>query len=200
MSRQIPSQTLKRLGRYLVYLKSLPEEPSATVSATSIAAALGLGDIQVRKDLSLCVSAGSPKVGRNRVELIRNLEHFLGLSEPLRAIYIGDYPCNSWITRYNGTFFNILGSFRTVKPRRHFLSLSSVKKFCTEEEIQLCIVDVDPEHLEGVCNSLQDCNIRCIWNFSPAPMDTVGNAMICNDNLCATLSTLAYQIRNTQAN
>jgi NADH/NAD ratio-sensing transcriptional regulator Rex len=200
MTRPIPAQTIKRLGRYLTYLKSLPANSSDSVSATTMANALGLGEIQVRKDLSLCVSAGSPKVGRNRAELIRNLEIFLGLTQPMRTIYIGDYPCNSWITRYCGTFVDILGFFRTVTPRRGFAPLSRVGSFCRENSIQLCIVDVEPEHLIDVRDVLLDCEIPCIWNLSPAPIESIEDVLICNDGLCGTLSTLAYQIRSTQTN
>jgi NADH/NAD ratio-sensing transcriptional regulator Rex len=198
MPRPIPAQTIKRLGRYLSYLKSLPENAPDAVSATSIAEALGLGEVLVRKDLSLCVSAGCPKTGRNRTELIGDLEYFLGLTQPIRTIYIGDYPCNSWVTRYCGTFVDILGSFRTVKSRRGFAPLSRVESFCRENSIQLCIVDVEPEHLTDVRDVLLDCEIPCIWNLSPAPIEPMEDVLICNDGLCGTLSTLAYRIRNTQ--
>ena len=42
---------LERLPVYLNHLKSLPEQ-TTNVSATSIALALGLGHVQVRKDLA----------------------------------------------------------------------------------------------------------------------------------------------------
>jgi len=53
--KAISKQTLLRLPSYLSYLKSLPKQDGEYVSATMIASALGLNDVQVRKDLA-CVS------------------------------------------------------------------------------------------------------------------------------------------------
>ena len=42
-AKDISKSTLKRLPVYLSYLKSLPEEGPAHISATALAAALGMG-------------------------------------------------------------------------------------------------------------------------------------------------------------
>ena len=47
----VSKATLGRLPNYLEYLKSV-EGDMKTVSATSVAKALGLGEVQVRKDLA----------------------------------------------------------------------------------------------------------------------------------------------------
>lgn len=59
----ISKLTLQRLPTYLSYLKSLPAQGNDAVSAAAIAGALGLGEVQVRKDLAAVSSAGRPKVG-----------------------------------------------------------------------------------------------------------------------------------------
>jgi len=59
MEKNITSQTLSRLPVYFNYLVSLPEErKKGNISATAIAEALGLNDVQVRKDLA-SVSSGA---------------------------------------------------------------------------------------------------------------------------------------------
>ena len=50
-TKEISKSTLKRLPTYLTYLKSLPEDAMANISATALAAALGMGEVQVRKDI-----------------------------------------------------------------------------------------------------------------------------------------------------
>ena len=59
----ISKLTLQRLPTYLSYLKSLPAQGNDAVSAAAIAGALGLGEVQVRKDLAAVSSAGRPKRG-----------------------------------------------------------------------------------------------------------------------------------------
>ena len=64
----VSRQTIIRLPSYLNYLKNLTNDRYPNISATIIANALGLNDVQVRKDLSVVSSAGKPKVGYNREE------------------------------------------------------------------------------------------------------------------------------------
>ena len=44
---------------YLSYIQSLPEDAPKNISATTIAEALQLNDVQVRKDLASVSSSGS---------------------------------------------------------------------------------------------------------------------------------------------
>ena len=46
--KTISQSVLKRLPGYLAYLKNMPENSPAHISATSLANALGMGEVQVR--------------------------------------------------------------------------------------------------------------------------------------------------------
>ena len=52
---------------------------SPYISATALASALGMGEVQVRKDLAAVTSGGKPKVGYVVSELIEELEQFRGM-------------------------------------------------------------------------------------------------------------------------
>ena len=73
---KISERLLKRLPVYLEHLKSLPGE-DGNISATTIAAALGLGHVLVRKDLAIISGEGRRRTGRSRKQLIRDIEDFL---------------------------------------------------------------------------------------------------------------------------
>ena len=64
--KEISRATLGRLPIYLDYLKTLPGAVTH-ISATAIAKALHLGEVQVRKDLAIVSDGGRPKVGYQRV-------------------------------------------------------------------------------------------------------------------------------------
>ena len=68
------------IGRIPVYLRYLKNNYHSTenISATALARALGLGEVQVRKDLSAVSGAGRPKTGYNIGKLTQALEDFLG--------------------------------------------------------------------------------------------------------------------------
>ena len=74
--KPVSRKLLKRLPVYLNYLKSLSGE-DRNISATAIAAALGLGHVQVRKDLAKVAHEGRRRTGRSRDQLIRDIEGFL---------------------------------------------------------------------------------------------------------------------------
>ena len=61
-TRNVPKATLGRLPSYLKYLNEIKDE-CKTVSATTISKALGLGEVQVRKDLGTVSGEGKPKIG-----------------------------------------------------------------------------------------------------------------------------------------
>ena len=60
--KEIPRSVLKRLPGYLAYLKTIPEDSSPYISATALAHALGMGEVQVRKDLAMVSDGGRKSV------------------------------------------------------------------------------------------------------------------------------------------
>ena len=70
-------------------LKSIPDGEAVHISATALANALGMGEVQVRKDLAMVSSGGRPKVGYVRESLIDDIEQFLGYDNTTDAVLIG---------------------------------------------------------------------------------------------------------------
>ena len=62
---EISRSALGRIPLYISYIDSLSQEVE-TVSATKISRDLGLGEVQVRKDLAILCKNGRPKIGYNR--------------------------------------------------------------------------------------------------------------------------------------
>ena len=85
--KEISKSVLKRLPGYVTYLRSIPEGGSPYISATALANALGMGEVQVRKDLAMVSDGGRPKIGYLRESLIEDIEQFLGYDNT----YILDY-------------------------------------------------------------------------------------------------------------
>ena len=102
MEKEISRATLKRLPTYLSYLKALPSEASANISATALAAGLHMGEVQVRKDLALVSDGGRPKIGYNREHLIADIENFLGYGNSNDAVLIGAGKLGRALLGYGG--------------------------------------------------------------------------------------------------
>ena len=85
--KKVSKSVLKRLPGYLAYLKNMPENAPAHISATALANALGMGEVQVRKDLAMVSDGGRPKIGYLRETLIDDIEQFLGYDNTTDAVH-----------------------------------------------------------------------------------------------------------------
>ncbi|MBO5909575.1 MAG: redox-sensing transcriptional repressor Rex, partial [Clostridia bacterium] len=81
--------TLGRLPHYLQLLRELSPDDVPYISATLIAKKLSLGEVLVRKDLSVVSGAGKPKVGYKTVVLIKSIEAHLGQGDMTNAVLVG---------------------------------------------------------------------------------------------------------------
>ena len=112
--KEISKSVLKRLPVYLSYLKSLPKDSPANISATALANALGLGQEQVRKDLAMVSDGGRPKIGYLRESLMEDISQFLGYDNTTDAILVGAGKLGQALLGYNGFEaygLNILAAF-----------------------------------------------------------------------------------------
>jgi len=82
-------QLYNRLLSYLRFMKHLPVGSPDNISSTVIANALGVHDVQVRKDLAVVSNEGKPKIGHITKDLIAALERFLGHGNYTDAVLVG---------------------------------------------------------------------------------------------------------------
>jgi NADH/NAD ratio-sensing transcriptional regulator Rex len=75
-SVKVSDRLRRRMPVYLEHLKSLPGE-DGNISATTIANALGMGHVLVRKDLDKVSVEGRRRTGRSRKQLIQDIENFM---------------------------------------------------------------------------------------------------------------------------
>ena len=120
--KEISKAVLKRLPGYLTYLRSLPEGSAPYISATALAAALGMGEVQVRKDLAMVSDGGRPKIGYQRESLIEDIEQFLGYDNATDAVLIGAGKLGQALLGYKGFAeygLNILAAFDVAPKSDH---------------------------------------------------------------------------------
>ena len=86
---EMTKATLGRLPHYLQLLRELSPDDVPYISATVIAKKLSLGEVLVRKDLSVVSGAGKPKVGYKTVDLIKSIEAHLGQGDMTNAVLVG---------------------------------------------------------------------------------------------------------------
>ena len=98
---EISRATLGRIPQYLKYLKTV-FPATDNISATVLAKELGLGEVQVRKDLAAVSGAGRPKTGYRVDDLILSLERFLNDGEDCHVVIVGAGKLGRALLDYGG--------------------------------------------------------------------------------------------------
>ena len=196
----IPKATLGRLPQYLAYLRSLPEM-RRTISATAIAQALSLGDVQVRKDLAAVSGAGKPKIGYETDKLITDIESHLGYERLTNAVLVGAGKLGRALLDYDGfedfgvkivAGFDCNASLK--KGTKDILPISDIGAFCREHNVRLGIITVGQGSAQEVCDKLVESGIEAIWNFAPITLKVPNGVLLKQENLALSLAYLNNQI------
>ena len=204
MEKEISRATLKRLPTYLSYLKALPSEASANISATALAAGLHMGEVQVRKDLALVSDGGRPKIDYNREHLIADIENFLGYGNSNDAVLIGAGKLGRALLGYGGFAeygLNIVAAFDandtligTTNGGKPIMHLSRLGEVCQRYKIKIGIITVPAEYAQGVCDLLIENGILAIWNFAPKHLNVPDGILVQNENMAASLALLCKHL------
>ena len=202
--KKVSKSVLKRLPVYLAYLKNLPEDGPTHISATSLAGALGMGEVQVRKDLALVSSGGRPKIGYNRAALIADIEQFLGYGNTNDAVLIGAGKLGRALLGYSGFAeygLNIVAAFDendaiigTSKSGKPIMHLSRLGEVCRRDQIKIGIITVPAEYAQDVCDLLIENGILAIWNFAPKHLNVPDGILVQNENMAASLALLCKHL------
>lgn len=201
-SQQVSVNTLQRLPTYLNYLKSLDDD--GNISSTEIARALGLNDVQVRKDLSSVSFGGRPKVGYNIRGLILDLKEFLGYNAVNDAVMVGCGNLGRALMSYRGfreyglrivagfdVSDDIVGEEVSGKP---VLPLSGLPQYCRENGIRIGVITTPAQAAQKACDLLMEGGIKAVWNFAPAHITVGEGVLVQNENMACSLALLSKHL------
>lgn len=202
--KSVSVQTISRLPRYLNYLKGLPKGSISNISATMIAEALGLNDVQVRKDLSLVSDGGRPKIGYAIEELITDIEHFLGYDDTHSAVLVGVGNLGTALLSYGGfaeygldivAAFDVNESLVGCKVNgKQIFPLTKLIDLCKRMQIKIGIITVPNYEAQKVCDMLVESGVQAIWNFAPVHLNAPSEVLIQSENMACSLALLSKHL------
>ncbi len=203
-NKKISKTVLKRLPGYLAYLKNMPEGGSAHISATALANALGMGEVQVRKDLAMVSDGGRPKIGYNREKLIDDIEEFLGYDNTTDAVLVGAGKLGQALMGYKGFDaygLNILAAF-DIKPvaemteeGKPIYPMSRLESYCRKHKVLMAIITVPGDHAQEVADQLISCGIKAIWSFAPAHLEAPEHILVQYENMATSFAVLSMHLQ-----
>ena len=202
--KEVSKSVLKRLPVYLSYLKSLPEGSAIYISATALANALGMGEVQVRKDLAMVSDGGRPKIGYLRERLMEDISQFLGYDNTTDAILVGAGKLGQALLGYSGFEeygLNILAGFdihptiEKTEEGKPILPMSELENFCKMNKVLMGIITVPAQYAQQVCDQLIACGIKAVWTFAPVHLDVPENILVQNENMATSLALLSMHLQ-----
>lgn len=203
-TNKVSRALVARLPRYLDHLKSLPRTDNDYISSASVASALGLGQVMVRKDFAKVSDGGHPKTGYLRRKLIVDIENFLGYNNTTDAVLVGAGKLGQALLDYDGfrtCGMNVVAGFdvsRELFPTdggKSVYSTDELERFCVENGILMGIITVPAAHAQEVCDRLVACGIQAIWNFAPVHLNVPDHILVQNENLASSLTELRMHLR-----
>ncbi len=196
--------TFQRLPIYLNYLSTFDLTTQKNISATKIAKALCLGEVQVRKDLATLNCLGRPKTGYDIATLIKALKHTLGCNTLTDAVLVGVGKLGQALMGYGGFSefgLSIVAGFDTdqnkvgkVIQNKSVFHLSSLREFVEQHKVKIVILTVPAEYAQEIIEMIDGSCVKGIWNFSTAHIIPPKGVRIKTENIATSLALLAKQI------
>ena len=206
----LPRQTFQRLPAYYNYLRMLRSEGTESVSSTSIARDLRLGEVQVRKDLSWISKAGGrPRTGFSVAELIDRIEFQLGYNRMDEAVLVGAGNLGRALLSYSGfeeSGIKIVAAFDSDNHLvgqslfgKQVLPVAKLSDLCRRMHILIGIIAVPASQAQEVCDLLVTAGVAAIWNFAPIHLSVPNEVLVKNENLAAALAILSQDLSDRLA-
>ncbi len=192
---------LGRIPVYLKFIESLPQDVE-TVSATTIAKALGFGEVQVRKDLGAICGSGKPRIGYTVFDLKASLECLID-SRNGKTVIVGAGKLGRALLDYGGFSdygLDILAAFDTDVSQNNasgkpILPIDGLHDFCKENNVSIGVITVPAKAAQEVCDKLCQSGIKAIMSFAPCKLTAPEGVAIQYENMALSLAHLKTQIK-----
>lgn len=205
-NKKIPKSVIERIPLYMNYLDKLIEKDVQMTSSTIISQDLGLGEVQVRKDLNLISGNGKPKIGYYVKDLRQDLESLVRKKEYTNIVIIGAGKIGEALANYynyEDSKFKLLGIFDNdnhkigkVMDGVTIEHISNIKEFSKTHQVDIGIICVPPTNAQEVCDKLVDSNIKGILNFTNVVLNVDNNVCVRNVDIVSLLTKIAIEINN----
>jgi len=199
----IMKSTLGRLPSYYCDIEAREAAGEQYVSASAIAATLGINPVQVRKDLaSVSSEPGRPKLGFRVSTLLEDIKAYLGYDRYDEAVLVGVGALGRVLLQYGG-FANyglgiVAGFDREVTEDsiggKPLLPVSKLVSFLRRTHIKIGIVAVPATAAQEVADMLVAGGVKAIWNFAPTTLSLPERVLVKNENLAASLAVLSLEL------
>ena len=198
---KIPDETIRRLPVYLRGLLSLSEQGQQSVSSRNLADFLSVNPWQIRKDFSYFGGFGTPGVGYNIEELIKQVKKILKLDIVHKVALVGAGNLGSAVLAYPGFKiygFDIAAAFdidrEKIGRKINNVTIEDVSNLgaLKRRNIKLAIIAVPRDAAQQTADALVKAGVNGILNFSPCYIEVPKKVKVITLDIAMDLARLPY--------
>jgi redox-sensing transcriptional repressor len=184
----------------------MPDGVTGNISSAIIASALGMNDVQVRKDLAVVSNKGRPKLGYVTKDLVADLEHFLGYDSNSDAVLAGVGNLGKALLFYENFEkygLNIVAAF-DIEPglmgtkvgKVPVLDSADISLVCRRMNLRVGIITAPAHCAQMICDKMLMGGVLAIWNFAPVNLRVPADIVLRNEDMAASLAVITKQLEN----
>ena len=203
-SVNVSDVVLRRLPKYIHFLRNLKKNGQVYTSATQISNALSIHHTQVRKDLSLTGLRGTPKVGHKVNALLTALQDFLNWNNVTDAFLVGAGNVGKALLNYPGfekTGVKIVAAFdvdtdlvgKEINGIMVF-SMDKLSNLASRLHAHIGILCTPAGQAQETAEMMCKNEIIGIWNFTPVTLRLPDNIIVENVDMYPSLAVLSHKV------
>ena len=202
---EIPRKTVYRLSVYLRCLLRLQQNKIPTVSSEALAVAARVKPTQLRKDLAYFGQFGTRGLGYDVSQLTAMISDLLRTASLQPVILVGVGNLGLALLSYRGfeqEGFEIVAAFDSDTRRKRgsafrqpFHSMEALPAMVKQHSVRMAILTVPASVAQEVANTLVNCGITGILNFSPIVLHVPEDVIVNDVNVAIELENLSYFIQ-----
>ena len=205
VNAELKKATLGRVPLYLEYLDTISDD-AEYVSSAEIARGLGLGEVQVRKDLGALSGRGRPKIGYDKNELKENLKSYLKNGYGSKIVLVGAGKLGKAILGYGGfgkfglaigaAFDSDADKAGVTDSGKPVFNIGELRRYCEMHDVKIGIITVPVGAAQSFCDLLVDCGVKVIWNFAPVKLKVKDGVTVQQEDMALSLAYLSFKLEN----
>ncbi len=199
--------TVGRLSLYLRQLEGLLSQGTLKVSSSQLGQAIGITDVQVRKDITYLGNLGQPGIGYPTQDLIAAIRRVLCIDREWAVALVGVGNLARALLRYKGFLqrgFRIVALFDAdpakVGQRVEGLEVHAPEKMrevIAATKAELALLAVPSDSAQAVADSLVNAGVRGLVNFAPVVLRLPAHVSLVAVDLTVQLEQLAFQVQHS---
>ncbi len=209
MKYRISANVIRRLPRYLRWMRFLERQKVEKISSGDLGERMGLTASQIRQDFNCFGGFGQQGYGYNVSDLRRDIGSILGVDETLSSVVIGVGNLGRALIsnfRFSEYGFRVTAAFDVLPELRGAVingvtvrPASELEDYLRSNDVDVAILTLPQAYANETAELAVRCGVRGIWNFTGIDFDgDLGDTVVEDVHLSDSLLTLGYYLRARQ--